>query len=284
MNILATITPKSDQLNADDLIGRTMTIKVREVSIRAGEDQPVSFFFEGDDNKPFKPCKSMRRVIVNAWGANTADYVGRSMTLFCDPNVTFGKDKVGGIRISHLSDIDADLTMALTVTRANRKPYTVKKMVVPADAAEKYATSFIAKLEGLLDDNELTAFEQEKSAKLDELKAKRPDLFRRIMAAIDERRAEFDESPQSPSPDSPPVEGAETVSGRKEGAETQEGAAPSTLWRTLVEGLATADNSQDVEAFAATFDANEDEIPLDRLGEVQEAIEAARARFTQGDA
>lgn len=280
MNILATITPKSDQLNADDLIGRTMTIKVREVSIRAGEDQPVSFFFEGDDGKPFKPCKSMRRVIVHAWGANTAEYVGRSMTLFCDPNVTFGKDKVGGIRISHLSDIDADLTMALTVTRANRKPYTVKKMVVPADAAEKYATTFIAKLDTLLDDAELTAFQLEKAAKLDELKAKRPDLFKRIMKAIDERRAEFEESPQPPSQEtSPPVEGAEAASGRKEGAESNIGAAPSALWSSLIESAMTATDPADIETLQATFDANEDEIPLDRQGEVQSAINDAMGRL-----
>jgi hypothetical protein len=31
MNIAETIEPKSDQLNADDLIGRTLTIKVTAV-------------------------------------------------------------------------------------------------------------------------------------------------------------------------------------------------------------------------------------------------------------
>ncbi len=94
------------------------------------------------------------------------------------------------------------------------------------------------------------------------------------------------ESPQTPSPiDTPPVEGAETVLDPKDGAEKQEGAAPSTkpLWMTLVDGLVVADNLSDIETFAATFDANEDEIPIDRLVEVQDAINAARARLQNGE-
>lgn len=93
------------------------------------------------------------------------------------------------------------------------------------------------------------------------------------------------ESPQTLRPASPPFEGAETVSDANEGAEKQVGAAPSNkpLWMTLVEGLAMADNLPDVETFAATFDANEDSIPVDRLGEVQDAINAATARLTQGE-
>ena len=94
------------------------------------------------------------------------------------------------------------------------------------------------------------------------------------------------ESPQTPNPDSPPpVEGAETVLDANEGAEKQVGAAPANkpLWMTLVEGLAMADNLPDVQTFAAMFEANEDEIPVDRLGEVQDAINAATARLTQGE-
>jgi hypothetical protein len=36
--------------------------------------------------------------------------------------------EVGGIRISHMSDIGETMTMALTVTRANKKPFTVKPL------------------------------------------------------------------------------------------------------------------------------------------------------------
>jgi hypothetical protein len=133
MNLAETIIPKSDQLNADDLISGPITVKVTAVKGSNEPQQPVSIHYEGDNGKPYKPCKSMRRVLVSAWGANGADYVGRSMTLYRDDSVVFGGIAVGGIRISHLSHIERDLTIALTVSRASRKPYTVKVLTVKAD-------------------------------------------------------------------------------------------------------------------------------------------------------
>lgn len=134
MNLADTIIPKSDQLNADDLISGTITIKVTAVKGSNEPQQPVSIHYEGDSGKPYKPCKSMRRVLVSAWGANGVEYVGRSMTLYRDDTVSFGGIQVGGIRISHLSNIEKDLTLALTVSRASRKPYTVKRLEVATPA------------------------------------------------------------------------------------------------------------------------------------------------------
>ena len=121
------IVPKSDQLNSDDLISGPMTIKVTGVTIKSGE-QPVSIHFEGDNGKPYKCCKSMARVLVSAWGADSKQYVGRSMTLYRDPTVKWAGMEVGGIRISHLSHLDENMTMALTMTRSNRKPFTVRPL------------------------------------------------------------------------------------------------------------------------------------------------------------
>ena len=64
-NMLESIAPKSNQLNADDLIGgRSITIKITKVSGVAGE-QPICINYEGDNGKPYYPCKSMRRVLVH---------------------------------------------------------------------------------------------------------------------------------------------------------------------------------------------------------------------------
>lgn len=122
------IIPKSDQLNADDLIAGPRTIKVTAVTIRGGQEQPISISFEGDNGKPYKACKSMCRVMVTAWGADSKKYAGRSMTLYRDASVKWGGMEVGGIRISHMSDIESAITMALTMTRANKKPFTVKPL------------------------------------------------------------------------------------------------------------------------------------------------------------
>lgn len=123
-----TIAPKSDQLNADDLIGGPRTITVTKVSQMREPDQPIAVYFEGDGGKPYKPGKSMRRVLVRVWGKDGATYAGRRMTLYRDDTVMFGGVAVGGIRISHMSDIDKAVTIPLTVTRASRKPFTVRPL------------------------------------------------------------------------------------------------------------------------------------------------------------
>lgn len=138
-DMLKTVAPKSDQINADDLIGGPRTITVTGVRGTGNDDQPVSVFFEGDGGKPYKPCKSMRRVMIAAWTKDAKTYVGRSMTLYCDPKVKFGGIEVGGIRISHMSHIDKEMTLALTATKANRKPFTVKPLKVAEDDGEAKA-------------------------------------------------------------------------------------------------------------------------------------------------
>ena len=77
-------------------------------------------------DRPFKPSKTVRRILVAAWGADTATYVGRRMTLFRDASVKFGGMDVGGIRISHLSHIDKAVKVALTVTRGKRAFHIVE--------------------------------------------------------------------------------------------------------------------------------------------------------------
>ena len=135
MDMKPTIIPKSDQLNADDLLSGPITITITDVQVRPGTEQPVSIHYEGDSGKPYKACKSMCRVMVAAWGADASKYKGRSLALYCDPKVKWGGMEVGGIRISHMSDIDSAMTMALTVTRANKKPFTVKPLVSGAPKA-----------------------------------------------------------------------------------------------------------------------------------------------------
>jgi hypothetical protein len=128
-----TIEPKSDQLNSDDLISGPRTITVTSVKASpSSPEQPVSIHFDGDGGKPYKPCKSMRRVMVQLWGSDGAQYVGRSMTLYRDPKVKWGGIEVGGIRISHMSHIDGDTVLSVTESKTKRSPFRVRAL-----AAEK---------------------------------------------------------------------------------------------------------------------------------------------------
>lgn len=131
MDLSDTIVPNSDQLNADDLMAGPRTVTITEV-IRGSNEQPVDIHLAEFPGRPFRPSKSMRRVLVAAWGVQSSAYIGRSMTIYRDPEVTFGRDKVGGIRISHLSHIDGPLKVALTVTRGKRAPWPVSVLTVPA--------------------------------------------------------------------------------------------------------------------------------------------------------
>ena len=127
MDLSDTIVPKSDQLNAEDLLSAPVTVTVEEV--RAGNaEQPVAIHLAEFPGRPFKPSKTVRRLLVAAWGKDSSAYIGRRMTLFRDPSVKWAGEPVGGIRVSHLSHIDKPLSVALTVTRGQRKAHVVEPL------------------------------------------------------------------------------------------------------------------------------------------------------------
>ena len=128
MDLTPTIVPKSDQLNADDLIAGPVTVTVVEVT-KGNPEQPVNVVTkEFGPKRPYKPAKSMRRVMVEAWGKDSTTYTGRMLTLFRDPHVKFGGEEVGGIRISAMSHLEKPLSVALTVTRGKRQPFTIQPL------------------------------------------------------------------------------------------------------------------------------------------------------------
>ena len=127
MDITRTTEPNSSQLNFDDVAARDLTITVTEVK-QGPPDQPVELHNTEYPGRPYKPGKSMRRVLIAAWGVEASAYVGRRIQLYGDPTIRFGKDAVGGIRIRALSHISEPLTVALTVTRGKRAPFTVQPL------------------------------------------------------------------------------------------------------------------------------------------------------------
>jgi hypothetical protein len=204
----AVIVPKSDQINSDDLIAGPLTITITGVSIRPGTEQPVSINFDGDGGKPYKPCKSMARVMVTCWGADANEYVGRSMTLYRDPTVKWGGMDVGGIRISHMTDIKSAHTMALTATKGSKKPFTVKPLVKAADkpaAAAKApgpdpdihrAADFVAAIAERESRSELDQFISNPAFQraMGAWESAKPDLFKQVDDAVADRIAALNEA------------------------------------------------------------------------------------------
>lgn len=127
IDLSKTIKPKSDQLNADDLIAGPLMLEITGVRVVSG-DQPICIDYVGGEGRPYKPCKSMRRLLVTAWGKNGEDYIGRKIIVFNEKSVKWAGKDVGGIRISHLSNIDKDIKIMLTESRGRRSPHTIKKI------------------------------------------------------------------------------------------------------------------------------------------------------------
>jgi len=131
-DIVRAMAAKANQLNAIDLVAGPITVKI--VGARLGDEkQPVVLEIEGHEGKPWKPCKTMVRILVEVWKDKTAAkfdperFIGQCVTLYRDPDVKYGGDTVGGVRIRHPSGMDKPRTFLVTETRGK----TVKKTIYP---------------------------------------------------------------------------------------------------------------------------------------------------------
>ena len=126
MDISDTLAPKSDQLDAVDLLGGPRTFTITDVS-RGNDEQPVNIRL-AEFPRVWRPGKSMRRVLAHCWGTDAKQWVGRRVTLYCDESVTFGNDVVGGTRISHLSHLDQAKKIPLLVKRGKSATFVVQPL------------------------------------------------------------------------------------------------------------------------------------------------------------
>lgn len=127
MDLTETIQPRSDQQNFDDYLTGPRTVTISAVT-KGNAEQPVNVELEEYPGRPFKPNKSMRRVLVMAWGADSSAYVGRRLKLVGNPQVSYGGKAVGGIEIEAMSHLQKPLTVALTATRGKKRTFTVQPL------------------------------------------------------------------------------------------------------------------------------------------------------------
>ncbi|GAA1148104.1 hypothetical protein GCM10009651_36040 [Microbacterium natoriense] len=127
MDLSQTLEPNSQQVNADDLTAAPRTVSITDVT-KGTAEQPVFIHLAEFPGRTYRPGKSMRRVLVQIWGAEASNYIGRKLRIYNDQTVRFGKDITGGIRISHASHIDGPVTVNLTVTRGKRAPFKVEPL------------------------------------------------------------------------------------------------------------------------------------------------------------
>jgi hypothetical protein len=189
------IVPKSDQLNAEDFLAGPATFIIEGVAINPGSEQPVNIKLVGEP-RVWRPCKSMSRVLVAAWGPDANAYVGRSVTLYRDPKVKWGGLEVGGIRVSHLSHIERDMVMSLTATKGKRAPHKVCVLEAPSNnqppqqqrqTPEQWVESYIADVNKAADLEALARVQQKATKALEKLAGAHPELHERAIRAGKDR-------------------------------------------------------------------------------------------------
>lgn len=128
-DLRSTTIPKSTQLNADQLIVGPMDLRITDVRIGPDEKQPIAVHYENEAGRPFLPCLTMRRVLLSAWGHDGRDWIGKGLRVFHDPQVRFGGEDVGGVRISHMTDIPGRrIELKLTASKGKKVLYTIERM------------------------------------------------------------------------------------------------------------------------------------------------------------
>lgn len=132
-----TAEPRSDQWNADDFIGGPRTFTIAGVTVGKAEQKYDIELVEGE-GRSWRPPLTVLRLLIAAWGDEAAAWVGRRVTLYRDEAVRFGSDAVGGIRVSHMSDLPDGKPFVdkFTVSRGRRATITVEPLVESAKDRE----------------------------------------------------------------------------------------------------------------------------------------------------
>lgn len=186
---------KSDQITADDLIAGPRSFRVERVEAPGGE-QPVLIHMEGHEGRPFKPCKGMRRLLAQLWGPDAAKWIGRSVTLFRDPDVRFGADQTGGVRVAAVSHIEESRKVPVRVSRGKAKTYEVEPLRGAAaeptvDKAAQWADDQVRAVAACADADALDALTSKGAKAMGKLQSDRPELHSRILEAYETKRATF---------------------------------------------------------------------------------------------
>ena len=143
MDISDSLAANSNQQNYDEYLAGPKTVTVSEVK-KGTAEQPVEVHLSEFPGKPFKPAKTVRRLLAKVWGTDASQWAGRRLTIYGDPEVRYGGKSVGGLRVSHVSHIDKPVEVLLTESRGKKRAHTVHPLVEAAPPVYAPSQDFIA--------------------------------------------------------------------------------------------------------------------------------------------
>jgi hypothetical protein len=191
LDIGDTIAPKSDQLDAVDLLTGPRVFTIERVT-KNNAEQPFNIHL-AEFPRPWRPGLSMRRVLVDCWGPDAATYAGRRVKLWCDRTVRFGNEEVGGTRILALSHIDRRLSIPLLVSRGRTEMYRVEPLPDDAPNSTTVSEATLDELvalfarKGIPDDKRLAGVNHYAGGSATSLEAITEDQARRMIGVLKQR-------------------------------------------------------------------------------------------------
>lgn len=127
MNMRAAIAPRSDVMNAEDLLTGERTFTITAAKVDMSKERTVSIWFaEFPEGRPFQPSKTVSRIFAKLWGEEESEYVGHKVTLYRDETVKWAGQPVGGIRVRAMSHIGKKaVSITLAESQNKRAPWTI---------------------------------------------------------------------------------------------------------------------------------------------------------------
>jgi hypothetical protein len=187
-DITPALAAKSDQLNADDLISGPRLIKITAVDINLAAKQKITIHFEGDNQKPWKACKTVGRCLAEIWGRETDLWVGKECVLYRDENVTMSGEMVGGIRVSNAEGLDKPRSIVLNVSKGKKSKFIIYPLI-KQDSHTIETDCYLKKIEEQTSSEELkNIWEQVKKLCVD---AQDYQALEKLKVAVTEKAAQL---------------------------------------------------------------------------------------------
>jgi hypothetical protein len=183
----------SDCIVAADLATGPKTILITNVTVISKDKKGIEIHYEGMGGKPYRPCKSMLRLLCELWETkNGEEFIGRGITLYREPNCLYQGQLTPGIRICAMSHILKSVTVLVTEKRGKANKYEIAPLTPWPPVAAAPVDPLKATLEGIAKASEPALAEA--AGKLDDAVSKAkltPEQAKRIKTAIAARRAEL---------------------------------------------------------------------------------------------
>lgn len=181
-----TVERRSDQWNADDFALGSRVFTIAGVRVGKAEAKYDIDLVEGE-GRCWRPPNTVLQLLLEAWGTNrTSEWIGRRVELFRDPEVSMGRDKVGGVRVRAVSHIDAPKSALIQVTRGKRRTFVVQPL---PDAAPAPQATIDGALNAIRNAPDATTLDNIQT------RANGLGIGEHVKAALDTRRAELEGTP-----------------------------------------------------------------------------------------